>query len=50
VKKYKYLTEHSDLIIGIDKYTFDLYLVPARFIEKWSESKSVRKMQALKNN
>lgn len=50
VKKYKYSTEHSDLIIGIDKYTFDLYLIPTRFIEKWGESRSVRKLQALKNN
>jgi hypothetical protein len=50
VKKYKYSTEHSDLIIGIDKHTFDLYLVPTRFIEKWGESKSARKLQALKNN
>jgi len=50
VKKYKYSIEHSDLIIGIDKYTFDLYLIPTRFIEKWGESKSVRKLQPLKNN
>jgi len=50
VKKYKYSTEHSDLIIGIDKGTFDLYLVPTRFIEKWGESRSVKKLQALRNN
>jgi len=50
VKKYKYSTEHSDLIIGIDKYTFDLYLLPTHFIEKWGESRSVKKLQALKNN
>jgi len=50
VKKYKYSTEHSDLIIGIDKYTFDLYLIPTRFIEKWGDSRSVRKLQPLKNN
>lgn len=49
-KKYKYTTKHNDLIIGVDKYTFDLYLVPTRFIGKWGESKSVRKLQALKNN
>ncbi len=50
VKEYKYTTEHSDLIIGIDKNTFDLYLIPTRFIEKWGNSKSVGKMQPLKNN
>jgi len=50
VKQYKYTTEHNDLIIGVDKNTFDLYLVPTRFIGKWGMSKSMRKMQALKNN
>jgi len=50
VKEYKYTTEHNDLIIGVDKHTFDLYLIPTRFIEKWGKSRSIRKMQALKNN
>ena len=50
VKQYKYTTEHNDLIIGVDKNTFDLYLVPTRFIGKWGNSESVRKLQALKNN
>ena len=50
VKEYKYTIAHSDLIIGIDKNTLDLYLVPTRFIEKWGSSRSVGKMQPLKNN
>lgn len=50
VKEYKYTTEHNDLIIGVDKNTFDLYLIPTQFIEKWGTSKSVGKLQALKNN
>ena len=50
VKQYKYTTEHNDLVIGVDKNTFDLYLVPTRFIKKWGASRSVGKLQALKNN
>jgi hypothetical protein len=50
VKEYKYTTKHSDLIIGIDKYTLDLYLIPTRFIEKWGSSRSVGLMQPLRNN
>jgi len=50
VKEYKYTTEHNDLIIGIDKSTFDLYLVPTRFVERWGKSKSVNQLRRLKNN
>ena len=50
VKQYKYTTEHNDLVFGVDKNTFDLYLVPTRFVSKWGDSRSVGKMQALKNN
>ncbi|KPV63400.1 MAG: hypothetical protein AOA66_0876 [Candidatus Bathyarchaeota archaeon BA2] len=50
VKEYKYTTEHNDLVIGVDKNTFDLYLIPTRFIEKWGKSRSVGKLQVLKNN
>lgn len=50
VKTYKYTTEHSDLIIGIDKATLDLYLIPTAFIRNWGSSRSVGKMQPLKNN
>ena len=50
VKQYKYTTKHNDLIIGVDKHTFDLCLVPTRFIKNWGKSRSVKKMKALKNN
>ena len=50
VKKYKYTTEHNDLIIGVDIETLDLYLVPTRFIADWGESRAFSKLQPLKNN
>lgn len=50
VKEYKYTTEHNDLIIGVEKSTLDLYLVPTRFTEDWGKSKSVNMLQILKNN
>ena len=50
VKEYKYTIKHNDLIIGVDRHTFDLYLIPTRFIKKWGKSKSIRKLKALKNN
>jgi hypothetical protein len=50
VKTYKYTTEHSDLIIGIDKATLDLYLIPTSFIKSWGKSRSVGKILPLKNN
>lgn len=50
VKKYKYTTEHNDLIIGVDIDTLDFYLVPTKFIINWGESKAFSKLQPLKNN
>ena len=50
VKKYKYTTEHNDMIVGVDVETLDLYLIPTRFIANWGESKSISKLQLLKNN
>jgi len=50
VKKYKYTEKDNDLIIAVERETLDLYLIPTRFIAKWGESKSVRKLQVLKNN
>jgi hypothetical protein len=49
-KEYKYTTEHNDLIIGVDKLTLDLYLVPTRYIDKWGKSVSKRKLEPLRNN
>jgi hypothetical protein len=50
VKEYKYTTEHNDLIIGIDKSSLDLYLIPTQFIEDWGKSKAISHLQLLKNN
>jgi len=50
VKGYKYTPKHNDLIIGVDKATLDIYLVPTRYIGRWGKSVSKRKLQALKNN
>lgn len=50
VKSYKYTTEHSDLIFGIDKKTFDIYVVPTQFCILWKSSVSKNKIQILKNN
>jgi hypothetical protein len=50
VKTYKYTTEHSDLILGIDKNTMDIYVIPTRFISSWGTSRATKKMQILKNN
>lgn len=50
VKEYKYTTEHNDLVIGVDKSTLDLYLLPTVFTETWGKSKSIGFLQLLKNN
>jgi len=50
VKAYKYTEEHNDVIFGIQKETLDVYVVPTRFIKNWGESRSVSKLQILKNN
>ena len=50
VKTYKYDTSHSDIILGIDRKTLDIYLIPTRFIQKWGTSRATSKIQLLKNN
>jgi hypothetical protein len=50
VKTYKYTTEHSDLILGVDKNTFDIYVVPSMFLANWGGSRATSKLQPLKNN
>ena len=50
VKKYKYTTKDNDLIIGVDRNTLDLYLIPTMYISDWGESRSLMKLQPLKNN
>jgi len=49
VKEYKYTTEHNDLIIGIDRESLDLYLIPTSLTEDWGRSKSIRRLGKLKN-
>lgn len=50
IKKYKYTTEHNDLLIGVNVDTLDLYLVPTKFIANWGESRAFSKLEPLKNN
>lgn len=50
VKTYKYTTEHSDIILGIDRDTLDIYVIPTCFVTKWGTSKATNKMKILKNN
>lgn len=50
VKVYKYSTEHSDLIFGIDKNKLDIYVVPTLFLDLWGKSVAKSKIQPLKNN
>ena len=50
VKTYKYTLEHSDLILGIDKDTMDIFVIPTRFTDSWKTSRAINKMQPLKNN
>ncbi len=47
VKGYKYTPKHNDLIIGVDRATLDLYLVPTRYIDRWGNSVSKQKLQVL---
>ncbi|MFW6008941.1 MAG: hypothetical protein ACOCP8_06725 [archaeon] len=48
-KTYKYTSDIVDLIIGVDKYTLDIYIVPAIYAEEWGSSKSLNLLQPLKN-
>lgn len=50
VKKYKYSEKDNDLIIGVQRDTLDLYLIPTKFISRWGESRSLNKLKQLKNN
>lgn len=50
VKKYKYTPEHNDLIIGVERHSLDLYLVPTRFLEMFGDSRSISLLKVLRNN
>lgn len=49
-KKYKYTTEHNDLVIGVDPATLDLYLIPTLLTSNWGGSKAIAQLKAVKNN
>lgn len=49
-KVYKYSTEHSDLIFGVDRDKLDIYIVPTSFTDLWGSSIAKSKIQILKNN
>lgn len=46
-KEYKYTEEHNDLIIGINRETLDLYIVPTHFTLRWGKSVSVSRIAPL---
>lgn len=49
-KSYKYTEKDNDLIIGVQKFTLDLYLIPTRFLKHFGKSKSIAHLACLKNN
>ncbi|MCV0372750.1 MAG: hypothetical protein K5793_04260 [Nitrosarchaeum sp.] len=49
-KVYKYSTDHSDLIFGVDRDKLDIYVVPTLFVDLWGSSVAKSKIQILKNN
>jgi hypothetical protein len=50
VKTYKYSEKHNDLIIGVNKFNLNLYIIPTSFIKHFGNSKSIKKLDCLKNN
>ena len=50
VKTYKYSEEHNELIFGVDKSNFDIYVFPTRFATKYGTSISKNKIEVCKNN
>mgnify|MGYP005843951147 CR=1 FL=1 len=50
VKAYKYTEHHNDLVIGVDRDSLDLYLIPTRFLQHFGKSKSLHQLDALRNN
>lgn len=50
VKRYKYGLEHNDMVIGVDRLTLDLYLIPTPFLEKFGNTRRLTRLQPLRNN
>jgi hypothetical protein len=49
-KKYKYSETHNDIILGIQKDLLDIYIVPTQYVGHFGDSRSLKKLQPLKNN
>lgn len=49
-KSYKYSPELNDLVIGINKATGNMYLVPTVFLKHFGKSISTNRISVLKNN
>ncbi len=50
VKSYKYSEDHNELIFGVDKGNFDIYVFPTRFALRYGTSVSKNKIEICKNN
>ena len=50
VKTYKYTEDHCDLMIGVSRNDFDLYLFPIRFAYLYKTSVSLKKIGMVRNN
>jgi len=50
VKVYKYDKSMIELLIGVDKFNLDLYLIPSFYFDKFGNSISTKKIPFLKNN
>lgn len=50
IKTYKYSEDHNELILGVDKKTFDIYIFPTIFAKKYGSSVGKGKIQVCKNN
>lgn len=48
-KKYKYTTKDNDLLIGVQRDSCDMYLIPTIFLKAFGESRSVNRLKPLKN-
>lgn len=49
-KKYKYSEIHNDIILGVQKETLDIYIVPTKYVVNFGDSRALTKLQPLKNN
>jgi len=49
-KIYKYDKSMIELLIGVDKFYLDLYLIPSIYFDKFGKSVSTKKIPYLKNN